>query len=402
MAELLRTVTLDAARVAEWSAFTGDANPLHTDAIFAARTRFGAPIVQGHFIASLALDAVHECIGRDAVGPVSTRFRAPVPVDATIEIHWDASARLVTVVQQHDAPVLVELSVGSPTPGLRVTRAVVDEYAAAARDRNPIHMDDAVARASGFDGAIAHGMLTLGWAATQLLERSGSDWIRSLRARFSAPVPVGDRVWLQVDSRDDGSLEFTVLRADGTVVIAGQAITASGAPAAIDELPLNAEPVQHYSARVGSADAARFARAIGSTDVMVDAEASDGARATLAPTLLFAAGQLGFDPDEPANAAVPVPDAVRDSQRWAETAQPVVHAEQAFAFARALHADETLRATTAIVGRRQRDRDDGSRLRFTQVRTVFHDGAGEPAATSEMNLVAIDPPGADAQQKEEA
>jgi acyl dehydratase len=42
---------------------------------------------------------------------------------------------------------------------IKVTRDLVRKYADVSSDRNVIHLDDAAARAAGFDGALAQGML---------------------------------------------------------------------------------------------------------------------------------------------------------------------------------------------------------------------------------------------------
>ena len=55
--------------------------------------------------------------------------------------------------------------VGETLPDLVVTltRADVARYAAASGDHNPVHRDDAAARAAGLPGVVAHGMSRWGW-----------------------------------------------------------------------------------------------------------------------------------------------------------------------------------------------------------------------------------------------
>src|SRR5690606_17496538 len=84
----------------------------------------------------------------------------------------------------------------------------VVRYAAASGDDNPIHLDDDAARAGGLEGAIAQGMLVLGWAAGQL---DPPDDAYTLTARFIAPVPVGDVGTLRIDGPD----RARVTRGDG-------------------------------------------------------------------------------------------------------------------------------------------------------------------------------------------
>jgi acyl dehydratase len=86
-------------------------------------------------------------------------------------------------------------------PALRldrqVTQEMIDAYAAASGDHNPIHVNPEVAKAVGLDGTIAHGMLSMACAGqlltswlSGLQERGG--WISRLRVRFQAMVRPGD------------------------------------------------------------------------------------------------------------------------------------------------------------------------------------------------------------------
>ena len=89
------------------------------------------------------------------------------------------------------------LQVGDEVLDLSVThtREQIKAYADASGDQNPIHQDDAVARAVGLPGVIAHGMLNYG-----LLCRAVTDWLgdparlRRLTVRFSNMVQPGDTV----------------------------------------------------------------------------------------------------------------------------------------------------------------------------------------------------------------
>ena len=81
-----RSLTLTAQHVASFAALTGDYNPLHFDADFAARTRFGGLVVQG----GLTTGLLHALVAMDLPGPGSVflsqqwRFTAPVYVGDTI------------------------------------------------------------------------------------------------------------------------------------------------------------------------------------------------------------------------------------------------------------------------------------------------------------------------------
>jgi 3-hydroxybutyryl-CoA dehydratase len=81
-----RTRTITDADIQAFAAASGDENPVHTDAAYAATTRFGRPIAHGMLSASL----VSAVLGNDLPGPGSIylgqtlSFKAPVYAGDTI------------------------------------------------------------------------------------------------------------------------------------------------------------------------------------------------------------------------------------------------------------------------------------------------------------------------------
>lgn len=72
-----------------------------------------------------------------------------------------------------------------------VTREMLIDYARASGDHNPIHQDEAFAKSVGLPDVIAHGMLTMGLAASALEQWLGRcDLVREFQVRFSKPVVV--------------------------------------------------------------------------------------------------------------------------------------------------------------------------------------------------------------------
>lgn len=73
-------------------------------------------------------------------------------------------------------------------------------FAEISTDRNPVHLDDAYARDTIFQGRIAHGMLTAGLISAVIGEQlpgHGSVYLgQSLK--FMAPVRPGDAVYAEV------------------------------------------------------------------------------------------------------------------------------------------------------------------------------------------------------------
>jgi len=77
-----------------------------------------------------------------------------------------------------------------------IEQPMIDRYAQASGDLNPIHLDSAFAAATPFGGVIAHGMLLVGYVGELLADRFGPSWTRggALKVRFRTPARPGDWV----------------------------------------------------------------------------------------------------------------------------------------------------------------------------------------------------------------
>lgn len=91
---------------------------------------------------------------------------------------------------------LSEFEVGQVvfTTSFPVERADLQRYADASGDDNPIHLDEAAAKAAGLPDVIAHGMYTMGLVSRAILEwlaAAGVDArITEFSTRFAKPVVV--------------------------------------------------------------------------------------------------------------------------------------------------------------------------------------------------------------------
>ena len=76
----------------------------------------------------------------------------------------------------------------------QLTQAMLNLYADASGDHNPIHIDEAFARSTPMGGTIAHGMLVLSFIAEMMTAAFGGIWLTSgtLEVRFRAPARPGD------------------------------------------------------------------------------------------------------------------------------------------------------------------------------------------------------------------
>ena len=126
-----------------------------------------------------------------------------------------------------------------PSSSRLVTREDVLAYAEASGDHNPLHRDDEVARAAGFDRVVAHGMYTMGTLASWLVDWLGDpDGLVRLHVNFRAPVMVDEtigcggrvrsldpetrtavlEVWVRLER--DGATEWPIRRSEAEVRLA--------------------------------------------------------------------------------------------------------------------------------------------------------------------------------------
>jgi acyl dehydratase len=124
---------------------------------------------------------------------------------------------------------------GDELPSLQagpITLEVLRAYAEASGDHNPIHTDEAAARGYGLPGVIAHGMLTMGWMARQVLDAvADRAELAELSVRFRSMVKLGDvvtcaaRVTEVTEAGDEVlvSLAVTATTQAGDTVVKGTA-----------------------------------------------------------------------------------------------------------------------------------------------------------------------------------
>ena len=81
-----------------------------------------------------------------------------------------------------------------------ITDRDIEKFAEISTDHNPVHLDDAYARDTIFEGRIAHGMLTAGLVSAVIGEQlpgHGTIYM-SQNLKFLAPVRPGDLVHAEV------------------------------------------------------------------------------------------------------------------------------------------------------------------------------------------------------------
>ena len=79
-------------------------------------------------------------------------------------------------------------------PAKNVTQAMINHYADAAEDHNPLHIDPEFAKTTRFGGTIAHGMLSVAFIQELMIRTFGRVWLENgvIEVSFMAPVRPGE------------------------------------------------------------------------------------------------------------------------------------------------------------------------------------------------------------------
>lgn len=84
-----------------------------------------------------------------------------------------------------------------------ITDADIRRFATASGDTNPVHLDEAWAEQTRFEGRIAHGILVTGLVSAALARLPGGIIYLSQDTEFQAPVRIGDRLTATVEVVED-------------------------------------------------------------------------------------------------------------------------------------------------------------------------------------------------------
>ncbi len=128
--------------------------------------------------------------------------------------------------------VIEDLAIGMSRDLLKeVTDRDIELFAEVSTDRNPVHLDDAYAMDTIFEGRIAHGMLTAGLVSAVIGEQlpgHGTVYLGQT-LKFMAPVRPGDmvRAVVTVSDIDYAKRRVTLetrCEVEGKVVLKGEAV----------------------------------------------------------------------------------------------------------------------------------------------------------------------------------
>lgn len=113
-----RTRTITAEDVERFAQITGDRNPLHFDAAFAARTRVGALVVQG----GLTTGLFNALVAMDLPGPGSVFLHQEWDYPAPVHIGDTVTAEATVIEARADKPITKLRCVARRADGTEVLR----------------------------------------------------------------------------------------------------------------------------------------------------------------------------------------------------------------------------------------------------------------------------------------
>lgn len=103
----------------------------------------------------------------------------------------------------------------------------IEAFAEASGDRNPIHLNDEIAKRAGLPGVIVHGMLSASLLSSLVCDWLGNERpgarLASLHFRFRAMVERGESLILRANPSGENAIEFSAQNARGEVVVSGSA-----------------------------------------------------------------------------------------------------------------------------------------------------------------------------------
>ena len=131
-----------------------------------------------------------------------------------------------------EGKMIDELKVGdSARISQTITETVINDFAKATGDFNPIHLDQIYAEKTRFKGRIAHGALSMGYISSvlaNLLPGPGSIYL-SQEVKFLAPVRIGDIITARVEvlelipEKNRVKFKTTCVNQNGEAVVDGTA-----------------------------------------------------------------------------------------------------------------------------------------------------------------------------------
>jgi acyl dehydratase len=202
---------------------------LHADLLRLLHTRqemeFLAPIRPGdQIVVTAEIASIEQASGGEAMTvELNARNQTGAAVNRT---------RFTVLIRSRRAPEprTTPADEGERGAPLAVVSEIIDRdqtfrYAEASGDRNPIHVDENVAKMAGLPGIIVHGLCTMAFVARAVIKQVAmGDPLRlqGLAVSFSRPVFPGDTITTSIwpaNSADKQHFTFATINREGLTVI---------------------------------------------------------------------------------------------------------------------------------------------------------------------------------------
>jgi acyl dehydratase len=150
------------------------------------------------------------------------------PVDKTLFIAFIRGSRNREAAASE--PRAIEPDRGEPIFSVAQTidKDQTYRYAEASGDRNPIHVDENIAKMAGLPGIIVHGLCTMAFTSKVAIDNlcaGDPARLKRLRVRFSRPVLPGQtittKIWADADKDGRKVFAYETFNPDGQAVIKG-------------------------------------------------------------------------------------------------------------------------------------------------------------------------------------
>jgi 3-hydroxybutyryl-CoA dehydratase len=94
-----------------------------------------------------------------------------------------------------------DISVGEELPPVqkKITQEIINRYAVASEDPNPLHTDPEFASKTPFKGTIAHGTMCLAYVSQMMMQWFPHRWLTGgkMDVSFIGPARPGDVLWVK-------------------------------------------------------------------------------------------------------------------------------------------------------------------------------------------------------------
>lgn len=124
---------------------------------------------------------------------------------------------------------------------ITISESLIQKFGDFSGDYNPVHFNDDAARAQGFNGRIAHGMLTSSLFSGILANKypgPGTIYL-SQTFKFHAPIYLNEVITLRLElihvkeGKPIGTFKTEAFGSDGSLKISGEAVVRSPQPLAL-------------------------------------------------------------------------------------------------------------------------------------------------------------------------